>query len=145
MRPRADPYDSAPSMLAYVAAVAAVFALIAFGLYRLVQPSVLPNPGLAAYKAPPSFAVPLATSAATTMAMEHSARVAAGDAKAAPENKTASEEKPTTVGRSYAGRSYAARSYARRVPRVAARPSFDNRRPPFSWGFAQSPRFGRWF
>ena len=140
MRPRADPYDSAPSMLAYVAAVAAVFALIAFGLYRLVQPSVLPNPGLAAYKAPPSFAVPLATSAATTMAMEHSARVAAGDAKAAPENKTASEEKTTR-----AARSYAARSYARRVPRVAARPSFDNRRPPFSWGFAQSPRFGRWF
>ena len=140
MRPRADPYDSAPSMLAYVAAVAAVFALIAFGLYRLVQPSVLPNPGLAAYKAPASISVPLATSASTAMAMEHSARVAAGDAKAAPENKTASEEKTPR-----AARSYAARSYARRVPRVAARPGFDNRRSSFSWGYAQTPGFGRWF
>jgi hypothetical protein len=140
MRRRVDPYDSAPSMLAYLAAFAAVFALIAFGLYRLVQPSVLPNPGLAAYKAPASIRAPLATSAATAMAMEHSARVAAGDAKAAPENKTASEEKTTR-----AARSYAARSYARRAPRVAARPGFDNRRPPFSWGYAQTPGFGRWF
>src|SRR5215469_3122890 len=41
MRLTADPYDSAPSMLAYLAALAAVFALIALGLYRLVQPSVL--------------------------------------------------------------------------------------------------------
>jgi hypothetical protein len=132
-------------MLAYVAALAAVFALFAFGLYRLVQPSVLPNPGLAAYKAPASIPVPLATSADTAMAMEHSARVAAGDAKAAHETKTAGEEKPTRAARSYAARSYAARSYARRVPRVAARPSFDNRRPPFSWGYAQNPGFGRWF
>jgi hypothetical protein len=132
-------------MLAYVAALAAVFALIAFVLYRLVQPSVLANPGLAAYKAPPSIRVPLATSAATAMAMEHSARVAAGDAKAVPETKTAREEKTTHAARSYAARSYATRSYARRVPRVAARPSFDNRRPPFSWGYAQGPGFGRWF
>ena len=138
MRPPTDPHDFAPSMLAYVAALAAVFALIAFGLYRLVQPSVLPNPGLAAYKAPASIPVPLTTSAATAMAMEHSARVAAGDAKA--ETKTAADEKPTR-----ATRGYAARSYARRVPRVAARPNFDNRRPPFSWGYAQNPGFGRWF
>jgi hypothetical protein len=127
-------------MLAYVAALAAVFALIAFGLYRLVQPSVVPNPGLAAYKAPPSIWVPLATSGATAMAMEHSARVAAGDAKAASENKTASEEKTTRDARSYA-----ARNYPRRVPRLAARPHFENRRPPFSWGYAQNPGFGRWF
>ena len=138
MRPPADPHDSAPSMLAYVAALTAVFALIAFGLYRLVQPSVLPNPGLAAYKAPASIPAPLATSGATAMAMEHSARVAAGDAKAAPENKAATgEEKARRAARSYA------RSYARRVPRVAARPSFDNRRSP--WGYAQNPGFGRWF
>jgi hypothetical protein len=141
MRPAADPHDSAPSMLAYVAALTAVFALIAFGLYRLVQPSVLPNPGLAAYKAPAGIPAPLATSAATAMAMEHSARVAAGDAKAAPQNKAASGEEKATR----AARSYAARSYARRVPRVAARPGFDNRRPPFSWGYAQNPGFGRWF
>ena len=144
MRP-AGPLDSAPSMLAYVATLAAVFALIAFGLYSLVQPSVLPNPGLAAYKAPIGIPTPLAISAETAMAMEHSARVAAGEAKAARESKIASEDKPTTVERSYAGRGYAARSYARRVPRAAARPNFDNRQPPFSWGYAQNRGFGRWF
>ncbi|HEY7299030.1 MAG TPA: hypothetical protein VH684_14070 [Xanthobacteraceae bacterium] len=140
MRPPADLHDVEPSILAYVAALAAVFGLIAFGLYQLVQPSVLPNPGLAAYKAPASIPAPLTTSAEAAMAMEHSARVAAGDSKAAEETKTAGSEKPTR-----AARSYAARSYARRVPRVAARPSYDNRRPPFSWGYAQNPGFGRWF
>ena len=81
MSPPTDPHDTDLSILAYVSALAAVFAVFAFGLFWLVQPHASPNPGLAAYKPPLGISVPLTTSAETAMAMERSARHAAGENK----------------------------------------------------------------
>src|SRR5262249_12644774 len=139
--------------------------VFALGLFWLVQPHASPNPGLAAYKPPPGISVPLTTSAETAMAMamERSARHAAGENKtpqAQVDNK-AGEEKPARVARNYA---------VRRVARVAPRPGFDPQRPNYPssspwgyaqnrsgyaqnrsgyaqnrWGYAQNRGFGGWF
>ena len=157
MSPPTDPHDTDLSILAYVSALAAVFAVFALGLFWLVQPHASPNPGLAAYKPPLGISVPLTTSAETAMAMERSARHAAGENKttqAQADNKLG-EEKPARVARNYV---------ARRVARVAPRPGFDPQRPSSPWGFggyaqnqnrwgyaqsrwgyAQNRGFGGWF
>jgi hypothetical protein len=145
MSPPTDPHDTDLSILAYVSALAAVFAVFALGLFWLVQPHASPNPGLAAYKPPPGISVPLSTSAETAMAMERAARHAAGESKAAQaqaDNK-AGEEKPARVARNYV---------VRRVARVAPRPAFEAQRPSSPWGYAQSRwgyaqnrGFGGWF
>jgi hypothetical protein len=149
MSPPTDPHDADRSILAYVAALTAVFAVFALGLFWLVQPSAAPNPGLAAYKPPPGISVPLTTSAETAMAMERSARHAAGENKAtqAQADNKAGEEKPARVARNYV---------VRRVARVAPRPGFDPQRPNYPssspwgyaqnrWGYAQNRGFGSWF
>src|SRR5215471_1435635 len=156
MSPPTDPHDTDLSILAYVSALAAVFAVFALGLFWLVQPHASPNPGLAAYKPPLGISVPLTTSAETAMAMERSARHAAGENKttqAQADNK-AGEEKPARVARNYV---------VRRVARVAPRPGFDPQRPNYPssspwgyaqnrwgyaqnrWGYAQNRGFGGWF
>ena len=143
MSPPADPHDSDLSILAYVSALAAVFAVFALGLFWLVQPRASPNPGLAAYKPPPGISVPLTTSAETAMAMERSARHAAGENKttqAQADNK-AGEEKPARVARNYV---------VRRVARVAPqRPNYPSSSPwgyaQNRWGYAQNRGFGGWF
>lgn len=144
------PGDADRSILAYVAALTAVFAVFAAGLFWLVQPHASPNPGLAAYKPPPGISVPFSTSAETAMAMERSARHAAGENKATQtqaDNK-AGEEKPARVARNYV---------VRRVARVAPRPVVEAPRPSSPWGFggyaqnqnrwgyAQNRGFGSWF
>jgi len=152
MSPPTDPHDTDLSILAYVSALAAVFAVFALGLFWLVQPHASPNPGLAAYKPPAGVSVPLSTSAETAMAMERSARHAAGENKttqAQADNKAgnkAGEEKPARVARNYV---------VRRVARVAPRPGFEAQRPSSPWGFggyaqnrwgyAQNRGFGGWF
>jgi hypothetical protein len=143
MSPPTDPHDTDLSILAYVSALAAVFAGFALGLFWLVQPHASPNPGLAAYKPPPGISVPLTTSAETAMAMERSARHAAGENKTAQtqaDNK-AGEEKPARVARNYV---------VRRVARVAPqRPNYPSSSPwgyaQNRWGYAQNRGFGGWF
>jgi hypothetical protein len=143
MSPPTDPHDTDLSILAYVSALAAVFAGFALGLFWLVQPHASPNPGLAAYKPPPGISVPLTTSAETAMAMERSARHAAGENKttqAQADNK-AGEEKPARVARNYV---------VRRVARVAPqRPNYPSSSPwgyaQNRWGYAQNRGFGGWF
>jgi hypothetical protein len=143
MFPPADPRGADRSMLAYVVALTAIFALFAFGLFWLEQPYALPNPGLAAYKPPAGLSVPLTTSAETMVAMERSARLAAGETKVTQtqaDNK-AGEEKPPRVVRNYV---------VRRPSRVASRPpGFEAQRPSYPssypWGYAQNRGFGSWF
>ena len=143
MSPPTDPHDTDLSILAYVSALAAVFAVFALGLFWLVQPHASPNPGLAAYKPPLGISVPLTTSAETAMAMERSARHAAGENKttqAQADNK-AGEEKPARVARNYV---------VRRVARIAPqRPNYPSSSPwgyaQNRWGYAQNRGFGSWF
>ena len=126
-----DSRDAELPMLAYVAVLASVFGLFALGLHWLQQPSVIPNPGLAAYKPPPGMAVPLATSSETLMSMEQSAELAARDARGERQEGKAPEQKQKRT----------AQTHSRKPPRVA------ERRSRWPWGYAENPYsgFGRWF
>src|SRR5262245_7823176 len=70
--PRAD-----LALLLYLACVTALLALFAFAFYSLMQPKVIPNAGLAAYKAPGPAALFLNKPDSSSEAMERVAIAAA--------------------------------------------------------------------
>lgn len=122
-------------MLGYAAILATVLGLFGLGLYWLQKPQIIPNPGLAAYRPAAATANPLAMSPETAMAMERSARRAAGVIPVERDAKPPEQRAERT-----------AQSNIRTVPPGASRPATDPRRPQGPWGFAQNPfQFGRWF
>ena len=122
-------------MLGYAAILATVLGLFGLGLYWLQKPQIIPNPGLAAYRPAAATANPLAVSPETAMAMERSARRAAGVIPVERDAKPPEQRAERT-----------AQSNIRTVPPGASRPATDPRRPQGPWGFAQNPfQFGRWF
>jgi hypothetical protein len=131
-----EPSGADLPMLGYVVILATVLGAFALGLYWLQKPYPIPNPGLAAYRPATQTAGALALSSDTEMAMERSARVAAGLAPIGRE-PNGPEQNPERT----------AQSNIRRPAPVASRPVIDQRRPQGPWGFAQNPfqTFGRWF
>src|ERR1700747_1012604 len=86
-------------MVGYVGMLATIVGLLAVGLYWLQKPYIIPNPGVAAYNPGTKLAGPLATSPDTAMAMERSAKLAAGIAGAERE-ATPPEQKPGRTAQS---------------------------------------------
>jgi hypothetical protein len=119
-------------MLAYAGMLATLAGLLAVGLHWLQKPYVIPNKGVAAYRPAIEMTPPLTISTDTAIAMERSARLAAG----MPAEREANAEPKTER---------TAQSNTRQPPTVASRPVTDQRRPQGFW--AQNPfqSLGRWF
>jgi hypothetical protein len=56
--PARESHDSDIALLLYLMVIAALFTGFALGVRALTRPTVIPNPGMAAYVAPPGTAIP---------------------------------------------------------------------------------------
>src|SRR5437870_2644623 len=97
---RTDSRDADLSMLAYLVVLATVATVLAYSLYWLRQPYIVPNPGLAAYKAPTglfmSRATPLDPNAGTGggLVAELAAAEARAEASASSPERAVTPPKP---------------------------------------------------
>jgi hypothetical protein len=97
---RTDSRDADLSMLAYLVVLATVATVLAYSLYWLRQPYAVPNPGLAAYKAPTglfmSRATPLDPNAGTGggLVAELAAAEARAEASASAPERAVTPPKP---------------------------------------------------
>src|SRR5258705_6481504 len=96
---RTDSHDADLSILTYLVLLATFAAVLAYSLYWLRQPYVVPNPGLAAYKAPTGLFMSRATPFDTGAGGGLVAELASPEARAGSASEhagTTTKPKPTT-------------------------------------------------
>ena len=115
----------------YLGVCVGLTACFGAGLYWLMQPSVFPNPGLAAYKPPANFVVTFAGSASPSMPP---APLPAPPATVSPEPAVEAATVTNITPKKEAKKQHAVTSSRARRPR--------QERPNPMWDYAYQPSFG---
>jgi hypothetical protein len=131
-------------MLFCVVLLGCVFAFAALGVRWLYTPTVVPNPGLAAYEAPASITVALPASVDYLASAETSALLAAAENNASA--RAAKEPAKIEASVSERNRKHARRTESRRS-RTASRSGRERR---ILWGYGgygggAYAAYGRWY
>src|SRR5437868_3836007 len=121
-------------MFLCIALFTSVFAMAAFGVQWLYTPTIVPNPGLAAYKAPINIKVALPASADFASA-ESSALLAAAESNSSADATKKPGKIEASVGER--NRKQARRGGDSRKSKTASRAGRENRR--ILWGYAADP------